>query len=65
MAKEAHATAGDWWRVHFHLWAAGGGLLEHWIELRADCAEDAIAKARLSHASTGYFVEATAEKVPR
>jgi hypothetical protein len=64
----------QWWRVHYWLYAAGGGMTPTWMGLAADSAEDAIAKVRaaqnrrdasLGRARCGYFKGATAEPMAR
>jgi hypothetical protein len=59
-----------WWRVSFHLWAAGGGLIPTSGCVVARSPEQAIEKAqaasdqrdrKLGRAKCGYFKDATAE----
>lgn len=59
-------------RVHFHRWAAGGGLTPTWREVEADDQAHSVAVAEqhdrayyaaLRRSWTGYFTNATAERI--
>ena len=56
------------WRVNYHLWAAGGGVVPTSRWLHAESAEDAIAKVTAFHraerrCSTAYMNNAVASPV--
>lgn len=64
----------QWWRVHYQLRAAGGGLIPTWSEVVATSAVEAIEKAEVrqrrsdsdrGRAHCGYFKNASAETKPR
>lgn len=71
-SESSHGAPVQWWRVDYHLWAAGGGLIPTCSKVPARTAEQAIWKAKAARkrrdheagrANCGSFTDATAEPV--